>query len=194
MGLFVLIKLFSTLVFSSLDYTNRFAELKNLPVLNDAHKWFWLKICIDEQKDTVQLKMAKTFFDQEPKLIAQKVHNWYVSSINTWNNAQQLTSAQQEKLPLKIPTITHLLWITSLENPYEIPEYKLELTIKGYMQIKTQSSDLWTHYIWVMDKSKIPLSVQKLELSGLNIIFKQKSDIDEMTTDFPNLRSMFYKN
>ena len=176
------------------DYIRRSRELHGINAINDPHGFFRVKPCINITKQDLCMQIVQNILEQNRDDIAKRIHDSYIQSIKTWNSATQLSHKQQRALPLKIPTLTHTIWITSFEKPNEMPDWKILLTIEGYKKLKEDPYEKWVHYIWVMDTSKIPRSVKTFENSGLNIVFKEQKDIDELFDGFCNLKSMFYKN
>lgn len=90
----------------------------------------------------------------------------------------------------KIPFLTHHIWITSQSSPREVPDSKVEDFLKG---LEKFNEDPWTHYVWVMDKKKLPQTIAKMEKSNLNIVFKEQKDIEELLSPYKNLTAYFWK-
>lgn len=85
-------------------------------------------------------------------------------SLYARNNIGTLTqnnAAAIDQYEHKIPCITHKIWVTSDENPIEMPQYY----IRWYENsIKHNSTDEgWLHYIWIENKNKLPEFAKKLE-------------------------------
>ena len=95
----------TSILFANDDYQKRFNELTNLKVVNDTFGFFDMKPCIDADQDTLPMTLAKAFFNVDPHEVANKVHQWYLKSIQIWNEAQSLSTAEQMAMPLKIPAI-----------------------------------------------------------------------------------------
>ncbi len=92
------------------------------------------------------------------------------SIFSTLDTPQNITS------PL-IPYITHRVWITNHENPYEIPQERLEMYFKTLQNLGKESTTSWAHYFWCLDKNKIPQTIQTLQNSGLAIQIRELKEI-----------------
>lgn len=76
---------------------------------------------------------------------------------------------------VQIPAITHTLWFTSDDNPTEFPErylYWLKKSIEA-----CPASQGFTHYFWMHDKSKLPLTVKAL--AKLNVTVRESRELGE---------------
>lgn len=91
----------------------------------------------------------------------------------------------------RIPHITHRMWITRPENPYEVPKNKLELYIKSLKKLSSTSE--WRHMFWCMDKTKIPETIKFLKNSEIPI---EVHHIDEISPKMKggHLFDYFYEN
>lgn len=67
----------------------------------------------------------------------------------------------------RIPLITHHIWLTTQNNPKELPDQYLAW-MKTFPQ-KNPLSEGWEHLLWVQDKTKLPQSLEKLADSGIQV-------------------------
>ncbi|CAO5678174.1 MAG: hypothetical protein HEEMFOPI_00305 [Holosporales bacterium] len=75
----------------------------------------------------------------------------------------------------KIPHIHHRMWITSNENPVEIPNR----TFKLYLEtLKTFPKD-WKHIFWCLDPNKIPKTVKALQECGTPVEIRSLKEMIE---------------
>jgi mannosyltransferase OCH1-like enzyme len=77
----------------------------------------------------------------------------------------------------RIPYISHKVWITSDDTPYEVPTSRMEF----YFQMVKDYPD-FTHKFWCVDSKKIPATIKTIKDSGLNI------DICSIRDIWPQIR------
>eukprot|EP00347_Sterkiella_histriomuscorum_P009314 403341678 len=91
---------------------------------------------------------------------------------------------EYDEMQVRIPFLTHHVWVTSVDNPREMvdvlqdPHIKAQLSIKiSYLNYLLTADPLsydkqgnqvhkWEHIFWVNDKSIIPKSVKFMERAG----------------------------
>jgi len=73
---------------------------------------------------------------------------------------------KQSKRLNPIPYLTHRIWLTSNETPYEVPNDRLEMYFESLKQLKAAK---WVHHFWCLNPDKIPKTIKILEQSGCDI-------------------------
>jgi mannosyltransferase OCH1-like enzyme len=76
---------------------------------------------------------------------------------------------------VKIPLITHKVWVTSDDKPVSLPNYYLRWLENSIKHNKVE--DGWVHYLWIESKDKLPELAQKLE-NHPYIKVKELKDLD----------------
>jgi len=73
----------------------------------------------------------------------------------------------------RIPLVTHRIWITNGDNPFEAPQE--DLTV--YLQSLTKLKGDWKHFFWCIDPEKIPETIRALKDSPCKISIKKLDNI-----------------
>lgn len=118
-----------------------------------AKKIYEMKISdIDKKRKKLTSQFFKTFFDKNAEKICIIPHN------------------------------SHRCWLTSTEQPYEVPDDKLTINIKSMKMLSSQFD--WTHHFWCIDPTKIPRTIEALKKATiehhLNIIIHSVDEIKDM--------------
>jgi hypothetical protein len=87
------------------------------------------------------------------------------------------TLKQLDDHATSIPLITHRIWLTASDKPFDVPEDALERYIESVRFLKDKGT--YTHYFWCLDKSKIKKTIATLKNSdvGKLIIVREFKEI-----------------
>ena len=79
---------------------------------------------------------------------------------------------------LKIPAISHHVWLTSVKNPKEINEKDL-IHVKNSIKILDEGHLKWRHILWTNDEKLIPKTSESLKEIGVEVknIAKLKDEL-----------------
>ena len=84
------------------------------------------------------------------------------------NENPNLAPAYQKELKLKIPAISHHIWLTSADKPKEINPIDLN-HILNTLKILDAGELKWQHILWTNLPNLIPETVKKLQATGMEI-------------------------
>lgn len=119
------------------------------------------------------LPVAKSLYKVEKAQLEEKRQALYQGFKDTYYNLQ----AGPNGAP--IPQISHRTWITSEDNPVEVPVDRLNIYLDSIQML--DASPGWQHIFWCMDQTHLPQTVKFLQEAkdrlGLNIQIRDIKDI-----------------
>ncbi|CDW72737.1 UNKNOWN [Stylonychia lemnae] len=170
--------------------TLTFAEKFTLTTLNILDICTFPKTIYYGNEHLVQREITKQIIQES--LNAQNSSLEDIDFIDYFKNIQQLEQPQyfeSEKIvyhksdQMKIPLVTHRIWLTDLNYPKEItdvvPSYAVEqlgTSYKVFNQSAQYQGYKWSHYLWVQDKQKVPETIKLFKNFG--VITKELKELD----------------
>jgi mannosyltransferase OCH1-like enzyme len=124
--------------------------------------------------------------------IANVLEQEHVAKIIPIKNHEEsdLISIKSENLPLKIPAISHRIWLTSEKTPREINEDDLNHTINTIKSLNSGKLK-WSHILWTNDQNLIPGTINKLKEFSIEI--KNVNELENQVL-LKDIQDMINKN